>query len=224
MPKSPFAKRLDAVQAELAPLFRLHGFARHGRTFNRQTEDRLIQVVSLQMGQPAIGTLALLPAELAHLGRDLSGRFTVNLGVHLGEIWDCNNPRPAGHNLQDHHCQIRARLGELCRMPDAWWPLDQPSSPLAFDIGRRLVAIGLPFLDRFRCRDDIIRDWVAFNADERLLSSRARVDVAVLLATRGDAAGAVRLLGEQVRATPLKLHADYVRALARKLGLGELPT
>jgi len=211
------------VQATLAGLLKSAGFSRHGRSFNRRTEDGLVQVVNLETGRPALGTVPPLPPDLAHLARDLSGRFTINLGVHVKEIWDNDNAVPPGTIIQDQHCQIRTRLAELYRLPDAWWPLDQPPHVLALDIGRRMSAMGLPFLDRFGTRAAIIRGWVAFNDDELLLSSRARVDVALLLAMRGETAGATRLLGEQAKATPLRGHADYVRALARKLGLGELP-
>ncbi|MGL4287011.1 MAG: DUF4304 domain-containing protein [Phreatobacter sp.] len=224
MSRSRFAEQLDMVQATLASQLKPAGFARHGRTFNRRAENGLVQVVNLETGRPALGTIPPLPADLGHLARDLSGRFTVNLGVHVREIWDCDNPVPPGSIIHDQHCQIRTRLAELYRLPDAWWSLDQPSYPLALDIGRRMSAVGLPFLHRLGTRAAIIRDWVAFNDAELLLPSRARVDVAVLLAARGDAAGALRLLGEQASTTPLKGHADYVRALALKLGLGELPT
>lgn len=223
MPRSPFADALDTVQATLASLLKPVGFSRHGRSFNRRAEDGLVQVVNLETGRPALGTVPPLPADLGHLARDLSGRFTVNLGIHVREIWDNDNPVPPGAVIQDQHCQIRTRLAELYRLPDAWWSLDRPTHPLALDIGRRMSAMGLPFLDRFGTRAAIIRGWVAFNDEELLLSSRARVDVALLLAARGEPDGAIRLLAEQAKATPLRGHADYVRALARRLGLDELP-
>ncbi|WP_163066353.1 hypothetical protein, partial [Acinetobacter baumannii] len=62
-----------------------------------------------------------------------------------------------GTVIQDQHCQIRARLAGLYRLPDAWWSLDQPPHELALDIGRRMGAMGLPFLDRFGSRAAIIR-------------------------------------------------------------------
>ncbi|WP_163597343.1 DUF4304 domain-containing protein, partial [Klebsiella pneumoniae] len=86
----------------------------------------LVQVVNLETGRPALGTVPPLPPDLEHLARDLSGRFTINLGVHVKEIWDNDNAVSPGTVIQDQHCQIRARLAGLYRLPDAWWSLDQP--------------------------------------------------------------------------------------------------
>ncbi|WP_204324137.1 hypothetical protein, partial [Stenotrophomonas maltophilia] len=39
MSRSSFAAQLDMVQATLAGLLKSAGFSRHGRSFNRRTED-----------------------------------------------------------------------------------------------------------------------------------------------------------------------------------------
>jgi len=50
MSKSDLAKVLDKIEAEIYGLLKEKGFKKNGRTFNRKTDDGLIQVLHIQMG------------------------------------------------------------------------------------------------------------------------------------------------------------------------------
>ncbi len=219
--KSPIVRRLDDVQNRLATLLKPLGFARKGRTFRRDTEPGILQIIALQAGPFEIGPP--LPPPVKHLREDYYGKFTVNLGVFVEEVFERTNP-PVNANrvISDAHCSIRTRLGHITAHDDLWWSLTEERADLADDIGALLLHVGIPFLERFRSRDQIVRDWIHFNETELAVTAVARLDVAMVLLKKGDRVGARRLFQEHLDRTELKNHATYVRELAIKLGFGEL--
>jgi hypothetical protein len=98
MAKSDFAKKLDIIQTGAYEYLSQFGFRKRGRTFNKSLESGLIHVINLQMGR-----------------RSLSGKFTINLGIYVPEIyrmlWFWNEDEP---KFVDHgDCEIEKRIGEL---------------------------------------------------------------------------------------------------------------
>jgi len=94
------------------------------------------------------------------------------------------------------------------------------------EIGSLLINVGVPFLDRFRSRDRVVEDWVAFNENELSITLVARLDVAMILLKRGDTVGAKKLFQDHLQIYLRKPsnanHGTYVRELAQKVGLGDL--
>jgi hypothetical protein len=222
MPKSRFVERLDEVQTSLTALLKPLAFRRKGRTYNRSVEDGVVQVINLQTGPYEVGQRNPLPPELAHLQQDLYGRFTVNLGVHVREVWECDSTSPWPKTIQEYSCQIRTRLGRQAGQ-EYWWSLDQSAQTLSTDVAKVLLGEGVEFLERFETRDAILDDWVTMNDGNGRLSKRARVDVAIMLAKRGQSLQAAHLLNEQIQlSSENQGHLDYVRSIGQKLGLTEL--
>lgn len=219
MAGSVFVERLDEVQAALAGLLKPLGFRRRGRTFNRAAEHGVVHVVNLQSGEFPVGDRKPLPAAVAHLRPDLYGRFAVNLGVFVEEIWACFAKAPPPAFIREYHCQIRSRLGSIAGDEDRWWHLGQPAPAILAEVGPALLAEGIGFVERFGTREAIVGGWVAANEGTGAMSASSRVDVAVILATRCEREEATRLLREQIARDPGQGHADYVRQLARELGL-----
>lgn len=198
------------------------GFRRKGRTFNRQTEEGVLQIIALQAGPYEIGPP--LPKSVAHLRPDLYGKFTVNLGVFVQEVFERTNPGflPRGV-VSDAHCAIRTRLSHITSHVDTWWPLTNETETLVDEIGALLIDVGVPFLDRFGTRDQIVKRWVSFNENELRITLVARLDVAMVLLKRGDVEGARALFREHLAKPDILMnHAEYVRELSVRLGLGDL--
>lgn len=217
MTKSAFARNLDVVEAQLARFLKPLGYRKHGRTFNRDAGEGLVQVINLQMGAYPIGIQTeITPSEFS-----LYGRFTVNLGVFVPELWLV--PRPNARVLQEYDCALRARIAQLWKASgERWWDLSADSSLLSTDLVQVLDSHGLPFLERFATRDAVVREWIPFS-ETHGLSARSRVDVAVIRAGRGEHLEARRLLQEQrCRPSTPRQHAEYVDQLSQKLGLGPL--
>jgi hypothetical protein len=217
MTKSAYSEAVDAIQAALRPVLHQRGFRVRGRTFNRVTEDGLTQVVNLQVGpSDPPGT-----TYIAGLRENLHGLFAVNLGVYVPEVAEKHGGGRAKSWVQEYHCGVRARLGELVgEGKEVWWHARAEEAVIA-DVRRCLEEVGLPFLDRFATRDKILLEWEG-RSENMGASSPPRLVLAIILAERGRQEEAHRLLAQQVHETRNPGHPQYVRTLAEKLGLGSL--
>ena len=111
MAKSKYAKAVDHIQAALRPFLKERGFRVRGRSFNRLTEDQLIQVVKIQMGPSDPPGTTYIPG----LRENLHGLFTINLGVYVPEVARNHIMGEAKSWVQEGHCCVRARMGGMWR-------------------------------------------------------------------------------------------------------------
>jgi hypothetical protein len=215
MSSSDFRRATDDLQVALRPLMSEHGFRTRGRTFHRKTADALTQVVHLQMGSfDPPGT-----TYVAGLRHNLYGAVTVNLGVYVPET----APLLLGmipKAIQEFHCCLRSRLGELGpEKRDTWWEL-RDVRRLHAEISRRLIAVGLPWLDGLSTRDAILATLNGLIEIPWAASSPPRIVSAIILAERGEKERARTLLRAQaLEHTRNPGHPLYVRELAEKLHL-----
>jgi hypothetical protein len=208
-------QRLDAVQAALAPFLERRDFRKSGRTFRRSREPGLVQVINLQAGMHVI--------QPAPHTADLYGRFTVNLGIAIAELYELQMGKPFNERVQEHECGIRARLGDFLEgAPDTWWDLAREPEEVAQEVMGLLVDYGLPFLDRFDTRAAVREQWVSYNESEVSLNHLPRMTVALLELARGDRAAAQALLENQIRCTTNPRVKDAMRRLASQHGIGPL--
>src|SRR5437868_3156941 len=93
MTKSPFAHKLDEIVRSVSPELKAAGFRKKGRTFNRVAEDGFVHVIGFQMGQFPVGNLEtyVVPG----LRENLYGKYTVNLGVHIREVYEVGSSASA---------------------------------------------------------------------------------------------------------------------------------
>lgn len=207
--------RLDAVQAVLAPFFKWREFRKAGRTFRKEGEPGVIQVINLQAG--------MYEVEPSSLTTDYYGKFTVNLGIAIAEAYELQTGKPFKKAVQEHECTIRARLGELLRgSPDLWWDLAGEAEAVAHDVIGLLVDHGLPFLERFSSRAAVMDQWVSFNESEVTLNHVPRMTVALLRLAQGDRGSARELLADQARRTTNPKVKEAMQRLADQHNLGSL--
>ena len=213
--KSPFVIRMDEVQKIIDPSLKELGFKKSQRTYNRQTEPGLVQVINFQMGRfepPSTGPSPVPP----WLKSDMYGKFTVNLGVFVEEVVKTLGLKPENF-ISEPSCMIRRRLGFLIgpERKDVWWNLDAPAENITQEIKPLLLSIGFDFLNRFASRSAIISDYLKFNKINGSGSPRARLDVGIILATRGDMLGAENLFREHLTSPQNNAaHLAYVKKLA----------
>jgi hypothetical protein len=216
MPKSDLAKQMDEIQAKLRPLLKDEGYRVRGRTFNRTTADGLVRVINFQMGSFDPPGTTHIPG----LRDNLYGKFTVNLGVYVHEVALYHGGGEAKSFVHEYNCCIRARLGETGpEKKDFWWVVRADDEVIS-DATEELVRHGLPFLNRFDDRDRILHELMGLT--ENTFLSPPRIVCAIILAARGDMNAARTLLEAQSRETRNPKHPEYVRALAQRLGLGNL--
>lgn len=217
MPPSSFAEAVDGIQRALRPDLRRHRFRGRGRTFNRATSDGLTQVINIQMGASDPPGANHVP----ELRENLHGLFAVNLGVYVPEVARLHGCRPSPPWIQPSDCCIRARMPKAhSQNGEHWWPA-RNDDPVVDELRLNIESWGIPFLERFETRDQILSEWSApFDAMEA--SSPPRIVHAIILAGRGEADRAWHLLCEQVFGARSPGHPAYVRRLAEALGLPPL--
>jgi hypothetical protein len=221
MSKSKFADQVDQIQSQLAPLLKEAGFKRRGRTFNRNSLEGLVSVVNFQMGKFDPPGTTSIPG----LRENLYGSFTINLGIYVPEVYRTLFDSEVKGFVLEYHCCIRSRLGMLGREKrDIWWQVDI-SSNLSDDLKDRLVSDAFPFLHHFETRGAILQDWPDYyNIHQFGSSSPPYIVLAVISATQGKTEDARRLLEKQIEQSHKSGHKEYVRGLAKKLGLEPLKT
>src|SRR3954470_10571898 len=110
MTKSSQSTKVDEVQAALHAWLKPKGFRKQGRTFNRTTDDGLVQVINIQMGASDPPGTVHIPG----LRENLYGWFTVNLGVYVPEVGRLlHGIEDAKRFVNEAHCCVRSRLGNL---------------------------------------------------------------------------------------------------------------
>jgi hypothetical protein len=204
MTKSEFSKKLDLIQVDAQKKLSQFGYRKKGRTFNRSLESGLIHVINFQMGR-----------------RSLSGKFTINLGIYIPEIyrllWFWNEDEP---KFVDHgDCEIEKRIGELVPpYKDNWWDLNKNTKRLSKKVLTVIEKYGLPYLNLFYSHDDIIQEWNK-HGDNIGLPPRAGLSIAILLHNKGDHEQARNLLIQEYNRKLDHPYAGFVVDIAQKLGI-----
>jgi Domain of unknown function (DUF4304) len=217
MPKTVQAEQMDAVATALRPFFKERGFRAEKRTFNRRTSDGLTHVLQFQMGRFDPPGTNFIPV----LRENMYGKFTVNVGVYVPEVFNLMFGCEKRSFIQEVDCCVRRRLGELGpHHQDLWWPAGADAR-IVDDLRVRCERDVLPFFAKFETRDATLKEL------RELIETSApggppRIVCAVILANRGQLDDARMLLETQIREAAEPRHTEYVLGLATKLGLDVL--
>lgn len=209
-----YSEMMDQIYSAFRSLLDSHRFERRGYTYNRTTEDDLTQVIDIQV----------YPSSLPYVGWDrYLARFTVNLGVYVPEVVQRLGRRRTGSWVEEPECSVRTRLAQACGdIQDTWWPLPPDESDID-DIVARLKSGGLPFLERYATRDKILDRWNDHIASGAL-TIPAAVLKAIILVERGDMEEARNILAEYVQTITMPEHENYIRKIAKRIGIWRLDT
>jgi hypothetical protein len=210
--KDELKTRLDSIQKEIFNYLKPLGFKKKGRTFNRQTEDGIYQVINIQSGRYEFGDKYVIPG----FRENYYSKFTINLGVMVTDIYELESHNKPKDIYQDYDCQIRTRLTHLTIKQDFWWPISNNTEETTKEIIQGLKTNGIQWLDTFESREKIIKNWGNI-ADSN--SPRAKLDVA-LIVLRTDSDKGKYLMQEYYDKIEIRNgHKDYVKSLANRLGV-----
>ena len=204
--------QLNEIEKSVYSFLKPQGFKKKGRTFNRQTEKGLYQVINFQSGQFPIGGNYVIPG----IRESFYGTFTINLGVCIEEIYNLAYPGKPKTFYREYNCHLRLRLSKLIRGDDHWWSIGLNNEKISEEIIEGLNSKGLSWLDKFSSREKIIRNW----GDDTYASLRAKLDVA-LIVLFSDKEKGTTLLTEYFNGIEpqQKGHREYVLELASKFGV-----
>jgi len=153
--KSDNVKYLNEIQKEVHQYLKPLGFKKSGRTFNRQTEDGVWQVINFQSGQFPIGENYEIPG----FRESFYGKFTVNMGIIINELYKIQIKGKEKSFYQDYDCQIRTRLPQLIWQNDYWWNINSETAKTSEQIIEGLNQKGISWLDMFETREKICKNW-----------------------------------------------------------------
>ncbi|MBL7836023.1 MAG: DUF4304 domain-containing protein [Bacteroidetes bacterium] len=207
-PKSSLDEIEKVVYEFLKPL----GFMKKGRTFNRVIEKGLVQVINFQSGQYPVGNY-----EIPGLKDNLYGKFTVNLGVCIENLYRFQWPDKKNTFYKEYDCQIRERLEPLMHGVDQWWPLTKDLDKTANEIIQGLSTVGFQWFDGINTIDKIIEKNGTGIYDT---SPRAKLDVA-LVVWFADKQKGTKLFKQYLDniADDKTKHREYVEQLGRDNGI-----
>lgn len=206
-----FKPQLDNIQNEIFLFLKPLGFEKKGRTFNRQTEDGIYEVVNIQSGKYEFGDKYVIPG----VRENYYGKFTINLGVMVKEIYELDHHHKPKDIYQDYDCQIRTRLTHLTIKQDHWWSISGDNYKVAKEIIEGLNSQGIPWLDTFESRQSICKNWGTTEGS----SHRAKLDVALIVLQRDKEKGTQLIQDYYNNIENHNGHKEYVKELAERLGL-----
>lgn len=211
--KTDYKTRLDSIQKDVHQYLKPLGFKKRGRTFNRETETGLFQVINFQSGQYPIGENYEIPG----IRESFYGKFTVNFGVCVEELYLIEFPKKSQPFYQEYDCQIRERLETILNKTDSWWQIDSDSAKVSNMIIDGLKAKGFDWFDLFDSREKIIQNWGDY-ADAN--SPRAKLDIALIVQQTDKEKGA-KLIQEYYDSVEndRKSHKEYVIDLAKRFDI-----
>jgi len=208
--KNDLKIQLDSIQKEIFFFLKPLGFKKKGRTFNRQAEKGIFQVINIQSGKYEFGDKYVIP----RLRENYYEKFTINLGVLIKEISELDSYYKPKDIYQDYDCQIRTRLTHLTMKQDFWWTiLDDNLQIISREIIEGLKSHGIQWFDTFENRDKICRNWGIVEDS----SLRAKLDVALIVFYKDREKGSELIQNYYDNIHNHNGHKKYVKELADKL-------
>lgn len=208
--KSKYVIALDRIQAKVYEFMKPLGFRKRGRTFNREADEKgIFQVVQFQTGPYE------LAPEIPPFRLNLYGRFTVNMGVLIKELYDLEPWHKPTNFYQEMYCLPRQRLPALLYGKDFWWELKHDPDELAQIVIEGFKTHGFDYFARYDTREKFCANYGHFHD----APPRAPLDVALLRWTSDKALGE-KLFREYYAGEFLDPgHRGYVAELAARLGI-----
>lgn len=208
-----FKALLDEVEKKVFATLKQTGFKKKGRSFNREVQKGIFQVINFQSGQYPVGQNYEVPG----LRENLHGRFTVNLGVCIESLYKFQYPNENKTFYKEYECQIRTRLSNLTMGQDFWWTINNNTDDIANEINEGLATSGFEWFAGVDTREKIIKNSGNPPYDS---TPRAKLDVA-LLVWFDDKEKGTELYGEYLHSIPKSknAHKEYVEELAKEIGI-----
>lgn len=201
-------KHLNEIQKEVHQYLKPLGFKKSGRTFNRQTEEGVWQVINFQSGQFPIGENYEIPG----IRESFYGKFTVNMGIIVNELYKIQIKGKEKSFYQDYDCQIRTRLPQLLWENDYWWNITNETKKTSEQIIEGLNERGIYWLDMFKTREKICANWGNIEGS----SKRAKLDIALIVFQTDRKKGGQLFQEYYQKIKSNKIHREYVKDLANE--------
>lgn len=200
--KEDYKSTLDFIQNEIYQNLKQIGFKKRGRTFNRKINNGIVQVINFQSGKYT---------------SIFYGKFTVNLGVYIEEIYALDFDISNKKFVQEYDCQVRNRLNYLKSETDVWWNINFEERQQTIEEIKELInTTGLEWFRKYETRDKIC---INLNNEKSNFTNRVELDIALIKYFQNKDQGTelLKKYYNKRENSSLKSHLKYVEELAKKL-------
>ena len=208
-----YKKALDEIQKTVHTELKAFGFKKKGRTHNKVLDNGIIQVVNFQMGKYEFENTIEIP----DLRINRYGKFTVNIGVFVPELYEKTFKRKPKDFIQEYDCEIRGRINNEVEGTELWFSLESDTQSTAEFIIDRLKSDIQKWLDRFNSRTKIVAELtqlkeITFSPREKLCGAIIELEI--------DRKNGERIFNEYYNSIETKKpHKNYVSELAKQLNI-----
>ena len=210
--KDELKTHLDSIQKEIYQFLKPMGFKKKGRTFNKQTEDGIYQVINIQSGRYEFGDKNIISG----LRENYYGKFTINLGVLVKEVYEVEEYNKPKEFYQEYDCQIRTRLSQLTRNQDIWWQISENKEKNIKEIIEKLTSGAFEWFEKLSDRKNICKN---IELVENIHTRRAKLDIAIIKSKLDKKIGEKLFQEYYDNIKNNQGHKEYVISLSEKLGL-----
>lgn len=203
--------QLNIIEKEVFATLKPLGFKKNGRTFNRTSEDGIVQVVNFQSEKHKTEENYFVDG----VRENLYGKFVVNLGVCIESLYKFEFPNDNNKYYKEYDCQIRERLGKLLTGQDYWWTITDDNKRMTDEIIDGLATNGLKWFSGIETKEKIIAnyDYLPYNS-----SPATKLNIALIVWFDDKEKGSQLFREYYHSIEPAKLsHKLYVRDLAKEL-------
>lgn len=203
MAKSAHALRVDEVQSLVAPFLNRRGFVQHKRVFRKTLDHGLMHLIEFGMA----------PSYSIYYGK-----FTVDVGVFIPEVYHVIYQQVSPKHVTIGHCEISRRLSALTKDEnDQWWS-SHDIGHAADDISTLLLRYGLPYLEQLSLREHIYAVWKA-SGNMMGFPPRGRLSIAIMLQYCGQRETAKALIQEELENNMDSPYEKFIRQIAQQCEL-----
>ena len=205
-----FKSALDEIEKAVYSTLKPIGFKKKGRTFNREVEKGIIQVIHFQSGQ-------YVQNEIPGLKLNLKGKFTINLGVYVATLNQVYYPEDDKTFIKEYECHIRTRLPALSKGQDYWWTIKNSAAEIEKEIIEELKTFGLTWFDKIDSKEKIILNLGQPHYNS---SRRDQFDKALMIWSDDKEKGA-ELINEYYHSLKQNIsgHKEFIADIATELGV-----
>jgi hypothetical protein len=197
------ANLMNEIQNIISPFLIRRDYQLRNRTFSKQLGNGLIHLIEFG---------------LAGSTSSFYGKFTVDLGIFIPELYSIFEKKEIPKKITTQHCEFVRRLPSLEEgIEDKWWDVNEASSS-SNEIIKLLQKYGFSFLEELTTREKIYQAWQK-NGNSIGLPPRGRLSIAIMLNESGDKKAATELFKEEIEDIENKQYLAFVKEITTQLGI-----
>lgn len=197
-------KNLNQIVKIVSTFLERRNFSKKNRTFLRKTDDGFFHLIDFGLSQN---------------WSMYYGKFTVDLGVFLPEVYSILRDSKVPSRITTYHCEIKKRLPSLAEgIEDKWWDTHEIEKS-ADEVINLLIKHGFSYFDGLDTRGKLYRTWLS-KGNSIGFPPRSRLILAIVMKYQGNDSIAKDLIVKEIQENRSKKgYCDLIKIIAKKINL-----